>query len=515
MVGESGKTARTKRKRIEAGSVIVRPGRVRLLDRIGATADRLQVRVFAVGGYVRDSLLGHPCKDIDFLVLGDVLAFAEEACRELKVKRPVIFEKFSTAIVAYRGWRLDFVGARREKYHPDSRKPEVEAASLEEDLTRRDFTVNAMALSLNQDSFGRLVDLLDGLRDLHDKILRTPLEPQTTFSEDPLRILRAIRFAAQLGFGIEHQTLEAIGAMRDRLSIISQERITDEFWKILSMPKPSVGLRLLYITRVMDVIFPELSALSGTTQKGKYHHKNVLEHTFLVVDNVAAMTPDPVMRFAALVHDIAKPKVKRFDEQEGWTFHGHEDMGARMTLSIGRRMRLPTEAVEKAAKLVRLHMRPINLTDEEVTDSGLRRLIVQAGEDREDLLTLCRADITSANPKKVEKYLADFDNMVARMAEVMDKDRLRAFQSPVRGEEIMELCNLKPGPLVGQLKRAIEEAILDGVIPNEHDAARAYLLEIKDKTIRRAQAANRRASLDMAQEFGKSSGKKKKEEEKK
>ena len=481
MAEESPNKTRTKRKEVKAGSVVIRPGKVRILDRIGATADRLKTPVFAVGGYVRDFILDRACKDIDFLVLGDVLQFAEEVCRDLRVRHRVVFEKFSTVMVTYRGWRLDFVGARREKYDPNSRKPEVEAASMEEDLARRDFTINALAIALRSGNFGRLVDLSDGLKDLRDKVLRTPLEPETIFSEDPLRIMRAIRFATQLDFGIERRTLEAIGTMRERLSIVSQERITDEFWKILQTRKPSIGLRLLYVTKVMDVIFPELSALEGAEQKGRYHHKNILEHTFMVVDGVAEVTADPVVRFAALVHDIAKPKVKQFDTEAGWTFHGHEDIGSRMVRSIGRRMRLPTEVVNKVAKLVRLHMRPINLTDDEVTDSALRRLIVHVGEDREDLLTLCRADITSANPKKVKRYLADFDKMVVRMEQVMEKDRLKAFQSPVRGDEIMELCNLKPGPIVGKLKGAIEEAILDGIIPNEHDAARAYLLEIKDK----------------------------------
>lgn len=483
MAERSTEKTRIKRKEITAGSTLIRPGKVRLLDRIGGIADGFNVRVFAVGGYVRDLLLGLSCKDIDFLVLGDVMEFAQHVCAELKVRHHVVFEKFSTAMIPYRGRRLDFVGARREQYHPDSRKPVVEVASLEEDLSRRDFTVNALALALNQDNFGRLIDLLGGLQDLKEKTLRTPSEPETTFSEDPLRIMRAIRFAAQLGFGIERGTLEAVGTMRERLSIVSQERITDEFWKILQTSKPSIGLRLLYVTRVMDVIFPELSALAGVQQKGKHHHKDVLEHTFLVVDNVAALTTAPVVRFAALVHDIAKPRVKRFDPETGWTFHGHEDLGSRMVLSIGRRMRLPSDVTNKVAKFTRLHMRPINLTDEGVTDSALRRLIVQVGEDREALLTLCRADITSANPKKVKRYLAEFDKMVARMGEIMEKDELRAFQSPVRGDEIMELCNIKPGPLVGKLKGTIEEAILDGVIPNEHDAARTYLLEIKDKII--------------------------------
>jgi poly(A) polymerase len=483
MAGKGPKKTPEKRRELKAGSLVIRPGKVRLLDRVGATADRLQVPVFAVGGYVRDLLMGRPCKDIDFLVLGDSLEFAEAACRDLKVRHHVVFEKFATAMVTYRGWRLDFVGARRERYDADSRKPEVEAASMEEDLARRDFTINTLAIALNSDNFGRLVDLFNGLKDLEEKVLRTPLEPEATFSEDPLRIMRAIRFATQLGFGIERRTLEAIGAMAERLSIVSQERITDEFWKILAAPKPSVGLRLLYVTRVMDVVFPELSALAETEQKGRYHHKNILEHTLTVVDTVAAMTQDPVVRFAALVHDIAKPRVKRFDPEAGWTFHGHEDLGARMARTIGRRMRLSGDVVNKVAKLVRLHMRPINLTDDEVTDSALRRLIVQAGDDREDLLTLCRADITSANPQKVARYLAEFDKMVARMSEVMETDRLRAFQSPVRGNEIMELCNLNPGPLVGRLKRAIEEAILDGLIPNEHDAARAYLIDVKDKII--------------------------------
>ncbi len=455
----------------------------RLLDRLGAFADDRNTLLYAVGGYVRDLLLGFKVKDIDFTVIGDAPAFARELAAHLGVREPVIFERFGTAMVPYRGYHLDFVSAREESYEPHSRKPHVVHAGLEADLTRRDFTVNTMALSLNGDTFGQLVDLFHGVEDLESKILRTPLDPETTFSEDPLRIMRAIRFAAQLEFSIEPKTLEGLKHVVPRLSIISQERITEEFVKLLATKRPSVGLRLMYLTGVMDVVFPEISKLAGVEQIGPHHHKDVFEHTLLVVDQVALLTDDPILRFAALVHDIAKPRTKKFVAQQGWTFHGHEDLGARMMKHIGRRFRLPEESTAKLTKLVALHMRPINLTREEVTDSGIRRLIVDAGDDLESLLTLCRADITSAKPSKVKRYLEQFDALRQRVFEVIEKDQLRQFQSPVRGEEIMEICNIPPGPIVGRIKKALEEAILDGRVPNEHDAVLALLHEIKSQYI--------------------------------
>jgi len=456
----------------------------RLLARLGEFADEQGIALYVVGGYVRDLLLERPAKnEMDFAVLGDAVEFAKKLSAHLRVREPVIFARFGTAMIPYRGRRLDFVSAREESYRRESRKPTVIPAGLESDLARRDFTVNAMAVSLNRERFGQLADLFDGRRDLEAKILRTPLEPERTFSEDPLRILRAIRFAAQLEFGIELETRKALEKMVERLSIISQERITEELLKLLSARQPSIGLRLMYLTGVMDAALPEISKLAGVDQVGPHHHKDVFEHTLLVVDQIAQLTDDPAMRLAALLHDVAKPRTKRFARDTGWTFHGHEDLGSRMTKSIGKRMRLPEETTAKLGKMVALHMRPINLTREEVTDSGVRRLIVDAGDDLGDLLTLCRADITSAKPNKVKRYLAQFDALRARIDEVIAKDNLRAFQSPVRGEEIMAECNIPPGPTVGKIKKALEEAILDGRVPNEHDAVFDLLQQIKSQYI--------------------------------
>jgi poly(A) polymerase len=454
----------------------------RLLDRLGQFADEERVALYLVGGSVRDRLMQRPLsREMDFSVVGDAVKFAEKLAHHLDVRRPVVFARFATAMVPYRGYRLDFVSAREESYEEHSRKPRVVPAGLESDLRRRDFTVNAMAAGLNRENFGGLVDLFNGRHDLAEKTLRTPLDPEKTFSEDPLRILRAIRFAAQLEFGIEKQTRQALEQMAVRLKIISQERITEELLKLLSARQPSIGLRLMYLTGVMDVVLPEIGKLAGVEQVGTHHHKDVFEHTLLVVDQVALLTDDPVLRLAALVHDIAKPRTKKFIPQTGWTFHGHEDVGARMVRSLSRRMKLPEEVCGKLMKLVALHMRPINLTHESVTDSAVRRLIVDAGEDLDDLLTLCRADITSSKPNKVKKYLDQFEKLSRRIREVVEKDNLRAFQSPVRGEEIMAVCNITPGPLVGKIKTALEDAILDGRVANEHDAVLAYLYKIKQQ----------------------------------
>jgi poly(A) polymerase len=452
-----------------------------ILKQLGAIADRERIPLYAVGGFVRDLLLDKQVKDIDFTVLGSAADFVALASRELHSSRPVIFERFGTAMIEYQDFHLEFVTARTETYDEHSRKPDVIPGSLFDDLERRDFTVNTLALCLNGDRFGELIDELGGQRDLEAKILRTPLEPQRTFSDDPLRIMRAIRFAGQLEFSIDPAALQAIVVMAPRLEIISQERITDEFLKMMSVRQPSIGLRLMYVTGVLEIVFPEVCALAGVEQIGPHHHKDVFEHTLLVVDQVAQLTPDPVMRFAALVHDIAKPKTKRFAGEQGWTFHGHEDLGARMLKTIGTRLRFPEKVSKKVTKLVALHMRPINLTREDVTDSGVRRLIVDAGEDLNDLMTLCQADITSANPKKVKRYLTQFEALQERISQVIENDQLRAFQSPVRGEEIMEICNIRPGPLVGKIKTALEEAILEGRIPNEHEAVLEYLLKIKQQ----------------------------------
>lgn len=452
---------------------------------IGAAADREGVDAYVVGGYVRDLLLGREVKDVDVTVVGDGVAFARTAAGALGVRNVVVFEKFGTAMVPYEGGKLEFVAAREESYAKDSRKPSVRSAGLAADLARRDFTVNAIAVSLNAGRYGGIVDPLGGRADLAARLLRTPLDPRKTFDDDPLRMMRALRFAAQLGFAVDPAALEAIVEMADRLAIVSRERISDEFLKILSAPKPSVGLALLERTRLAKHVFPELSDMVGVEQRKDYHHKDVFLHTLKVVDNICETTDDVWLRFAALVHDIAKPRTKAFREGVGWTFHGHEDLGARMMKGIFRRMRLPQEKLPYVEKLVRLHLRPMALVSEEITDSAIRRLLFDAGRDTDDLMKLCRADITSQNPARVVRYLRNYDIVLERMQEVEEKDRLRNWQPPVRGEEIMQVCGIEAGPLVGVLKKRIENAILDGTIPNEHDPALEYLLKIKDDVLGR------------------------------
>jgi len=455
------------------------------LKKIGAIADEYSVEAYVVGGYVRDLLLGREVNDIDIVVLGDGVEFAQNVAARFGKIKVVTFEKFGTAMLPYDNGKIEFVGARKESYSKQSRKPTVASGTLEDDLARRDFTINAMAVSINTTRFGELVDPFNGEHDLKSGIIRTPLDPLTTFDDDPLRMMRAIRFATQKGFTIEESTRAAIPRMKERLSIISQERITDEFLKIMASPKPSIGLKLLYETGIMAIIFPEVAELAGIDQRKDFHHKDVFLHTCQVVDNIAGMTDKLYLRLAALLHDIAKPRTKKFVEGIGWTFHGHEEIGARMVKHIFRRLKLPLEYVPYVEKIVRLHQRPMQLVDGTVTDSAIRRLLFEAGEDVDDLMTLCRADITSKNPKLVQQYYANYDLVYQKMKEVEEKDRLRAFQPPVRGDEIMRVCNLPPGKLVGILKSEIEEAILEGRIPNEHDPALAYLLSIKDEIIRK------------------------------
>ena len=454
-----------------------------LLRRIGALADRTGRRVYVVGGYVRDSILGREDQDIDIVVMGDGIAFAREFAEDIGAPTVVPFERFGTAAVPLSGGKVEFVGARRERYTADSRNPNVTAGTMDDDLRRRDFTVNAIAASLNGDSYGMLLDPFGGRADIAARLLRTPLDPEQTFEDDPLRILRAIRFAAQLGFTVSPETLAAVKKMRERLSVVSQERVTDEFLKILRSPLPSVGLRLLFDTGVLHIVFPEIAQMAGVDQRKDHHHKDVFLHTCVVVDNVASVSGNLWLRFAALVHDIAKPKTKAFKEGLGWTFHGHEDIGARMMKKIFQRMKLPLDHLPYVEKLVRLHLRPMALVDTIVTDSAVRRLIFEAGVDTDDLMVLCRADITSKNPALIRRYLGNYDNVVQKIREVEERDRLRNWQPPVKGEEIMAVCRIGPGRAVGTLKKAIEEAILDGKIPNEHDAALAYLLSIKDTVL--------------------------------
>lgn len=440
--------------------------------------------VYAVGGYVRDLLLDRKVKDIDFVVVGDGIQFARLVKIELKASNFVVYERFGTAMINVDNFQLEFVGARSESYAPQSRKPAVVSASLETDLLRRDFTINAMAMSLNAENFGEILDPLNGRVDLKNKLIRTPLDPEITFHDDPLRIMRAIRFATRLDFQIEAGTLAALPKVKNRLKIISQERITEELMKILAAAQPSIGFKLMNQTGILAIILPEIEIMKGVEQRGKYHHKDVFNHTIQVIDNIARVSDDLNLRFVALVHDIGKPKTKMFKPDIGWTFHGHDEIGARMLNKFCRRLKLSTDLLKYAQKLVRLHLRPIALAEEEVTDSAIRRLMAQAGNEIDDLITLCRADITSGNPHRVKKHLANFDYVVQRMQGVEEKDALRAFQSPVRGDEIMATCNLQPGPLVGKLKTMLEDAILDGLIPFEHDAALAYLLEHKNEVLR-------------------------------
>ncbi len=441
----------------------------------------MQLRVYVVGGYVRDLFLKRRVTDIDFVVEGDAIALAEAFAGRYELGRVTVYRRFGTAMVFYKDQTLEFVSARRESYYRDSRNPVIQQADLKTDLARRDFTINAMAIALNADFFGQLIDPFKGMAALENKIIDTPLHPQKTFFDDPLRILRAIRFAAQLQFDIASPTFSGIQEEGYRLEIISQERITDELFKILATEKPSVGFIHMDKAGILPLVLPEIDRLKGVERVGKYQHKDVFMHTLKVLDNLAAVSEKLDLRFVALFHDLAKPMTKTFKPETGWTFHGHEELGSRLIVPVGKRLKISKHLIQYAQKLIKLHLRPIHLAEEGVSDSAIRRLIVQANDDLDDLITLCRADITSANPKRVAKHLANFDALVKRIKEVKEKDRLAQFQSPVRGDEIMQVCNLSPGPLVGKLKKQIEEAILNGDIPNEHDAAYNYLLQLKDK----------------------------------
>ncbi|HMN48592.1 MAG TPA: CCA tRNA nucleotidyltransferase, partial [Ignavibacteriaceae bacterium] len=435
-----------------------------LIRVISEVSDKLAKEVYIVGGYVRDLILDRKRSDIDFLVIGSGPEFANLTADELGIKNISVFNNFGTAHFNYEGLDVEFVGARRESYDRKTRKPVVEDGTFQEDISRRDFTINTLAISLNKNNFGELIDIYNGYDDIQNKLIRTPLDPVKTFDDDPLRIMRAFRFAAQLDFNVDESIMKAASEMRSRLAIVSQERITDEFLKILASPKPSIGLKLLYDSGVLEIIFPEIAIMAGVDQRKDFHHKDVFLHTLQVVDNICKQTDNVWLRFAALVHDIAKPPTKKFVEGIGWTFHGHEELGARMMKKIFIRMKLPLHQLEYIEKLIRLHLRPIALAKEEVTDSAIRRFIVEAGEDLEDLIILCRADITSKNPVKVETYLANYERVMQKVRDVKERDKLREFQSPVRGEEIMKICNLKPSRKVGEIKTAIEEAILDGKI---------------------------------------------------
>lgn len=438
---------------------------------------------YVVGGYVRDLFLCRHSKDIDFVTVGSGIEVAEAVAKHLgRGARCNVFKNFGTAQVKFRDTELEFVGARRESYSHDSRKPVVEDGTLDDDLSRRDFTINAMAMSVNRDNFGELIDPYDGVGDLDRQLIRTPLDPDITFSDDPLRMMRAIRFATQLGFTIYDETFEAISRNASRIKIISHERIADELMKIMSSPVPSIGWTLLMNCGLLSYILPELEAMKGVETVNGRGHKDNFYHTLTVLDNVARKSDNVWLRWGALLHDIAKPVTKRWDGKSGWTFHNHNFIGAKMVPRIFRNLRLPlNEKMKYVQKLVELHMRPIALVEDEVTDSAVRRLLFDAGDDIDELMTLCEADITSKNQVKVRQFLDNFALVRRKMVELEEKDRIRNFQPPVSGEEIMAIYGLSPSREVGQIKESIKNAILDGVIPNERDAALEYMHQVAAK----------------------------------
>jgi putative nucleotidyltransferase with HDIG domain len=456
-----------------------------VLKQIGIVSDQMNLTTYVVGGFVRDFLLDREKKraDIDIVTVGSGIALAQKVAGHLGLNgRISIFKNFGTAMFRYGKTELEFVGARKESYNKESRKPVVEDGTLEDDQLRRDFTINAMAIGLNRENYGQLIDPFNGRKDLKSKMIRTPRDPVITFSDDPLRMMRAIRFASQLNFDIDPVTFEGVIQNRDRIRIVSQERITDELNKIILADPPSYGFQLLYHSGLLGIIFPEMTALQGVEKiKGKGHKDNFY-HTLMVLNNVAERSSDLWLRWAAILHDIAKPVTQRFDEQAGWTFHGHEEIGARMVPGIFRRMKLPmNEPMRFVQKLVRLHLRPIALASDEITDSAVRRLLFEAGDDVDKLMMLCKADITSKNPEKVKRYLSNFARVEEKLVEVEEKDRIRNFQPPVSGEEIMETFGMKPGRKVGEIKNEIKEAILDGKIRNEHDEAYDFMVRIAEK----------------------------------
>jgi len=446
---------------------------------VAESAKELNLDTYVVGGYVRDLILNRPSKDIDFVCVGSGVKLAEKVAFKLKNAKLSVFKNFGTANIRHGDFEYEFVGARKESYRKESRKPIVENGTLQDDQNRRDFTINAMAIDLSPNTYGNFLDPFDGIKDLKRKLIRTPLDPEKTFSDDPLRMLRAIRFASQLNFDIEPNTFEGITDFVDRISIVSKERISTELNKIILTKKPSYGFKLLFHSGLLKHIFPEMVELQGVDTIDGKSHKDNFYHTLQVLDNVSEMSDDLWLRWAAILHDIAKPPTKRFDPKVGWTFHGHEDKGARMVPGIFKRMKLPlNDRMQYVKKLVRLHLRPIALVKDDITDTAIRRLLFEAGDDVDDLLKLCRADVTSKNHTKVKRYLANFKKVEKKMKMVEEKDKVRNFQPPVSGDEIIKTFKLQPSRIVGEIKEEIKEAILEGKIKNNSEEARAYMIEV-------------------------------------
>lgn len=446
--------------------------------KLAEVADETGTEAYVIGGFVRDLLLGRKVMDLDVVTVGSGIDFATSVSQKLGNQPVKVFKNYGTAMLKYGDWDLEFVGARKESYVRNSRKPEVEPGSLKDDQLRRDFTINALAISLNKSNRGALSDPFDGMADLKSGIIRTPTDPHTTYSDDPLRMMRAIRFATQLGFTIHEDSFVAISEMKNRLEIVSAERISVELNKIVMAEKPSVGFKLLYKTGLLETFFPELVNLQGVEEQDGIRHKDNFYHTLEVLDNVAAESDNLWLRWSAILHDIAKPPTKRFQPGTGWTFHGHEDKGARMVPKIFKRLKLPLDNQMKyVQKMVALHLRPIALTKEEATDSAIRRLLFDAGDDIDDLMILCKSDITSKNEKKVRKYLANYEKVKLRLIEVEEKDKVRNWQPPISGDEIMKTFGIKPSREVGIIKNNIKEAILEGEISNDPQEARRFMLK--------------------------------------